>query len=47
MSLCNLYNRFMQSYKTLSDEWITSDKTEQDIIDFFNQICLARKMNNM
>lgn len=23
------------------DEWITSDKTEQDIIDFFNQICLA------
>lgn len=21
------------------DSWITSDKTEQDIIDFFNQIC--------
>ena len=21
------------------DNWITSDKTEQEIIDFFNQIC--------
>merc|ERR1712080_163970 len=21
------------------DEWITSDKTEQEILDFFNQIC--------
>ena len=48
LSLCNLYNRFMHAFiNTLSDEWITSDKTEQDIIDFFNQICLVRKMNNM
>lgn len=23
----------------LLDNWITSDKTEQEIIDFFNQIC--------
>ena len=24
------------------DNWITSDKTEQEIIDFFNQICEVR-----
>merc|ERR1712055_514392 len=23
------------------DDWITSDKTEEQILDFFNQICLA------
>merc|ERR1711942_271498 len=26
---------------TAIDDWITSDKTEQEILDFFNQICLA------
>ena len=25
--------------KYVLDSWITSDKTEQEIIDFFNQIC--------
>ena len=26
------------------DNWITSDKTEQEIIDFFNQICEVTKI---
>ena len=39
--------RTIVSCDALSDEWITSDKTEQDIIDFFNQICLVRSIENI
>jgi hypothetical protein len=33
------FSTFFATTTFLADEWITSDKTEEDIINFFNQIC--------